>query len=236
MIRTAIVEDDPACAELLRRYLERCGREWGLEIQAELFSDGLDIAEGYRPVWDILLMDIEMPHMDGMEAARRIRAVDPAVVIVFITNMARYAVKGYEVDALDFVLKPVTYPQFARKMKKAAAIAAGRERRYLLLPKDGVEQRVSTDDILFVEVINHRLYVHTAGGVYVRSGSMQEMERQLALPQFARCNNSYLVNLRNVVGVRRDAVLVPGHELPISRPKRKAFLQTLSDYFGGGFR
>ena len=128
-------------------------------------------------------MDIEMPHMDGMEAARRIRAVDPAVVIVFITNMARYAVKGYEVDALDFVLKPVTYPQFAMKMKKAAAIAAGRERRYLLLPKDGVEQRVSTDDILFVEVIRRRicaLRLHAGDGAPVGAPAVRPLQQQLS--------------------------------------------------------
>ena len=236
MLRIAVVEDDTACARQLQEYILRFSRERGETIETEVFTDGAQLVMDYRPVWDILLLDIEMPRMDGMTAAQTVRRADPSVIIIFITNMAKYAIKGYEVDALDFVLNPVTYPQFAMKMKKAAAIAAGRERRYLLLPKDGVEQRVSTDDILFVEVINHRLYVHTAGGVYVRSGSMQEMERQLALPQFARCNNSYLVNLRNVVGVRRDAVLVPGHELPISRPKRKAFLQTLSDYFGGGFR
>lgn len=236
MIRAAIVEDDPACAALLKGYLERYAGEHGLDMETALFPDGMDIVEDYRPVWDILLMDIEMPHMDGMAAARRIRAVDPAVVIIFITNMARYAVKGYEVDALDFVLKPVSYPQFAMKLKKAAGIVAGREQRYLLLPRDDVEQRVPTGDILYVEVVNHRLYVHIRDGVYTRSGSMQEIERQLEGLHFARCNNSYLVNLRNVVGVRKDAVLVPGHELPISRPKRKAFLQTLSDYLGGGFR
>lgn len=83
------------------------------------FGDGLDFLEGYRPVYDIVLLDIELPYMDGLEVARRLRELDPVVLIVFITNMAQYAIRGYEVDALDYMVKPVTYFEFALKMKKA---------------------------------------------------------------------------------------------------------------------
>ena len=236
MLRIAIVEDDESCAQQLQEYIDRWCQETGVEAQATHFPDGMEIAEDYRPVWDVILMDIEMPHLDGMSAARRIRDMDPAVVLIFITNMARFAIKGYEVDALDFVLKPVKYPQFALKLKKAAGIAARRVRRYILVTVDGVGQRVAADEITYIEVINHQLRIHTLGPTYAVRGSLQDMEVQLTGLPFVRCSHSFLVNLANVTGVRKGTLLVPGQEIPISRPKQKEVLQLLSDYMGGGLR
>lgn len=119
MVRIAIAEDDPAYRATLEEYLDRYRRENGLEAEVTTFSDGLALTEGYRPVYDLLLLDIEMPNLDGMSAAEKIRSSDPEVVIIFITNMAQYAIKGYQVDALDYVLKPVSYAAFAFKLKKA---------------------------------------------------------------------------------------------------------------------
>lgn len=236
MRRIAIVEDDPVCAQQLQEYVERYNQESGEELQTILFPDGLDVVEDYRPVWDVILMDIEMPNLDGMSAAKRIREQDPAVVLIFITNMARFAIKGYEVGAMDFVLKPVKYPQFALKLKKALGIAGRRSHRFLMVSDGDLSRRVSTDNILYIEVINHRLYIHTAEEIFINRGSLQDMEAQLKDLPFVRCSHSYLVNLANVTGVKRDALLVGGREIPVSRPKRKEVLQQLSDYLGGGFQ
>lgn len=236
MIRIAIVEDEAAVAEQLREYVERFCKENGQEADVTLFSNAMVIVEDYRAVWDIILMDIEMPYLDGMSAAQRIREIDSAVVLIFVTNMARFAIKGYEVDAMDFVLKPVKYAQFALKLKKAMRIIGEHKQRYLMLSTNGLDRRISVNDILYIEVINHRLYIHTLQGEFVIRGSLQELEAQLSGMHFARNSNSYMVNLRNVTGLRKDSVLVPGHELPLSRSRRKEFLQALSDYMGGGFR
>ncbi|MCD7918336.1 MAG: LytTR family DNA-binding domain-containing protein [Clostridiales bacterium] len=236
MPRIAIVEDDPVCARQLQDYVERYGRESETDLQTTLFPDGLDVVENYRPVWDVILMDIEMPNLDGMSAAQRIRAQDPAVVLIFITNMARFAIKGYEVDAMDFVLKPVKYPQFALKLKKALNIAGRRSHRYLMVRDGDATRRVATDTIFYIEVISHQLHIHTAEKTFVIRGSLQDMEEQLAGLPFVRCSHSYLVNLANVSGVKRDSLLVGGQEIPVSRSKRKEVLQLLSDYLGGGFQ
>lgn len=235
-MRIAIVEDESAVAEQLREYVERFCRENGQEADVTIFANGMLIAQDYRAVWDIILMDIEMPYLDGMSAAQRIRKVDSTVVLIFVTNMARFAIKGYEVDAMDFVLKPVKYAQFALKLKKAVHIVSERKQYYLMVSVDGLDRRVPINDILYIEVVNHRLYIHTMQDKFVSRGSLQEMEAQLSGLHFARNSNSYMVNLRNVTGLRKDSVLLPGYELPLSRSKRKEFLQALSDYMGGGFR
>lgn len=236
MLRIAIAEDEAEVAGQLREYVIRCCRENGQEPEVTTFPDGMALVEEYRAVWDIILLDIEMPHLDGMSAAQRIRQVDPAVVLIFVTNMARFAIKGYEVDALDFILKPVKYPAFALKLKKALLFASRRERHYLLISTEGQDRRLAMEDILYMEVYGHRLHIHTLQEELVLRGSLQEMERQLADRGFSRTGNSYLVNLRNVDGLRKDSVLVAGRELPLSRSRRKEFLQALSDYMGGGLR
>ena len=112
MIRVAIVEDDLSCVQQLREYLSRYQKSSGEDIEVAVYPDGMAVVEQYRPVFDVLLLDIEMPRLDGMAAAREIRRTDPEVIMIFITNMARYAIKGYEVNALDFVLKPINYFAF----------------------------------------------------------------------------------------------------------------------------
>ena len=119
MIRVAIVEDEEAVREQLLGYVQRYTRQYGTTFEVRTFSDGVEILEGYRPVFDLILLDVEMKHLDGMETAQRIRALDSDVMIVFITNMAQYAIKGYAVGALDYVLKPVPYFAFSQQLQKA---------------------------------------------------------------------------------------------------------------------
>lgn len=236
MLKLAIVEDDPVCARQLRGYVERYCREHGVAAEITLFSDGLEIAERYHPVWDVLLLDIEMPNLDGMKAAERIRGMDPSVLIIFITNMARFAIRGYEVNALDFVLKPVTYQKLAMKLRKAVEIVNRRAERFLLVTEEGETYKLPLSDIHYIEVANRHIYVHTGKRTYRTTGTLSRMEEQLAGAAVARCSQSYLVNLRHVGSVQRDTVLVGEEALPLSRSRQKAFLRALSDYIGGGNR
>ena len=133
MIRIAIVEDDRVCAGTLQEYLCRYEKESGEIIQSTLFEDGEDIAVGYRAEYDIILMDIEMQFMDGMSAAEAIRKVDEEVTIIFITNMAQYAIRGYSVNALDYVLKPVSYFAFSQRLDRAVSRLRKKEKHYVVI-------------------------------------------------------------------------------------------------------
>lgn len=234
MVRIAIVEDDDACRAQLEAYVRRYGGETGVEFQITSFSDGLDIAEDYRPIYDIILLDIEMPRLDGMAAAERIRAFDPGVILIFITNMAQYAIKGYEVDALDYVLKPVSYGAFCTKLSRAIQRVQRRKGGQVALQlSGGGMQLLDTGDILYLETRNRMLYYHTATQEYAVRGSLAGAEKQLAAYHFARCNQCYLVNLQYVRGVENDFVQVGDARLEISRRQKAAFMTAVASYLGG---
>ena len=233
MIRIAMVEDEAAVREQLQGYIQRYTSQYGTEFAVTEFSDGVEILDAYRPVYDIVLLDVEMKHLDGMETARRIRELDRDVVLLFITNMAQYAIKGYAVGALDYVLKPVPYFAFSQQLQKAEEKLRRRARHYLAVPVEGGLRRLDTAQIYYMESEGHRVHFYTEEGEFSAPGALKTFEEKLADLPFARCNSGYLVNLAQVKRVQQGLAQVGPYELQVSRPKRKSFLAALADYIGG---
>lgn len=233
MIRVAIVEDDAEVQGVLQEYVRRYTRQYGTEFEVTVFADGVDILEDYRAVYDIIFLDVEMKHLDGMTTAERIRQMDADVILIFITNMAQYAIRGYSVGALDYVLKPVPYFAFSQQLLKAVARLEKRAKHYLTVPVEGGLRRLDTASIYYLESEGHRVHFYTDEGDFSAPGALKTFEEKLADCPFARCNSGYLVNLAQVQAVQQNTVQVGPYELQISRPKRKAFLAALTDYIGG---
>ena len=235
MLKTAIVEDDESYREELSSYVKRYASESGQDIKIFIYGDGSAILKECEPKYDIILLDIEMPEINGMETARRIRSVDPGVVLVFITNMASYAIHGYEVGALDFITKPVTWFTFQLRFRRAVERAAMRKDEEILLAgRDGVE-KIQVRDIYYVEVQNRILYYHTKRGTIELRGTMKSAEETLFPHHFAKCNHWYIVNLAHVKRITKDTVIVGDRELEMSRRARAGFLDALTAYMGGGY-
>ena len=233
MPRIAVVDDQPDMRQQLCSMIDQYSRENNCMLEVTAFSDGAQIITNYCKGFDIIFLDIEMPELGGMDAAERIRTVDPDVVLVFVTNMAQYAIKGYAVGALDYVLKPVPYFAFSQQLQKAVNQLAKRTRHYLAVPVDGGMRRLDAATIYYIESEGHRVHFYTEDGDFSAPGALKALEEKLTGRLFARCNSGYLVNLAQVSGVQQNTVQVGPHELQISRPKRRAFLAALADYIGG---
>ena len=108
-MKIAIVDDTLEDRQLLTDYLKRYQQENNLQLIVHTFSSGLDLLGENREGYDILFLDIEMPGCDGLEVTQEIRQRDSAVSIIFVTSMAQYAIDGYQVNAFDFIVKPIGY-------------------------------------------------------------------------------------------------------------------------------
>ena len=230
MLRIAVVEDDKTYAAQLKEYLVRYGTEKNQKISVALFPDGEDIVTDYSAEFDIILMDVEMTFMDGMTTAERIREKDNEVVIIFITNMPQYAIQGYKVDALDYVLKPISYFAFSQRIDRALTRVKKKEATYITVAQKGGKKKLNVDKICYVDVRDHDLIYHSTKGEIVTKSSMKEAEDTLGGTKFFRCNRCYLVNLEYVEDFRGNDVTVASDVIQVSRARKKAFMDALNDY------
>lgn len=232
MIRIAIVEDEEFYVNELTKYLDEYRRTFGEEFAITVFRDGDGITSKYQAQYDIILMDIQMKFLDGMTAAEEIRKVDTEVVIIFITNMTQYAIRGYEVDALDYILKPVSYFAFSQKLAKAIGRIKKKESKYVTIQVKGGILRLNVADIYYIESMGHNLIFHTTSGDHLSTGTMKLVEEEFRELSFSRGNKCYLINLAHVDGIKEKSAIVKGEPLQISRPRMNAFMQDLTKYWG----
>lgn len=236
MIKIAIVEDEVLYADQLQQYLKKYEEEYRETFEISVFQDGDQIVHHYKAEYDVILMDVEMRFMDGMSAAEEIRKMDTEVVIIFITNMPQYAVRGYEVDALDYVLKPITYFAFAQRLNRAIERIKKRTKRVISVNIKGSQIRMPIESVYYIESQGHTLIFHGVNGEVEAPGTMKEIQEKLRDEHFFRGNKGYLINLAHVDRVVEGCAVVAGEELVLSRGRRKEFMEALAGFWGEAVR
>lgn len=234
MIRAAVVDDMKEDLDRIKSYLERYGREHEESaMQIRTYHSSIDFLEEYKSDADLIFLDIEMPGTSGMEAAREIRAKDMNVAIIFITNMAQYAVEGYEVDAVDYILKPVRYEIFAQKLEKAFRFLKQHRTSALTVNTNGGTVRIAAGDVLYIEKDRNYLVYHTTRGDFRERGTLHSVADRLGTLHFAGASNGCLINMDHVDMIQNDTVTVRGEKVPLSRRMKKVFIQSYMEYIGG---
>ena len=237
MLNVAIIEDSEKDAKNLQNNLMRYGQENRAEIKINIFDNVRVFLLNYKPVYDIIFMDIMMPYINGLDAAKELREKDKKVPLIFVTDMAQYAIKGYSVNAMDFFVKPIVYYDLKLRMD---TIRMQRELSAptisIKIPYKGVKI-ISSDDVYYIEVLNKEIIYHTVEGNYtVRSSGLKNLEAEISDAGFVRCSSSYLVNLKWCTALKNDTVIVAGNELKISRGQKKEFVTELSKSLALRFR
>mgnify|MGYP005775089219 CR=1 FL=1 len=232
MISVAIVEDEQNAVDRLKLFFERFEKEHDEFFQLTHFVSAELFLSAKQGIYDIVLMDIELPGINGMKASEYMRKHGDRTVLIFVTNMAQYAIKGYEVDALDFIVKPVVWPSFELKLQKALRHVRMSENRSVFVSTKSGMRKLPLSAIYYVEVSGHHLLYHMDGETVDVCGSLSELEEKTADMGFARCNSCYLVNLKYVSEVRGNDVRVGPDILKISRTKKKMFMEQLTQIIG----
>ena len=230
MLRVAIIEDSPTDRENLQKFLTRYESEKGTEIKADVFDRAETFLQGYKPVYDVIFMDICLPYMSGMDACVQLRKLDKEVAIIFTTDMIQYAIDGYKVDALDYFVKPVMYFDLKLRLDKLMLHNEVRQAPVLIhIPYEG-DVVISASDVKFIEVMDKDLTYHTTNGDYtVRGNGLKKLEDDLKTANFCRCSSSYLINLKWCTRLKGDNVLVGNDWIKISRGMKKEFVTRLSE-------
>ena len=233
MRNIAIVEDEDSAAALLEDYINKYAKKSGQEFHIVRFTNGVDFLRDYQAIYAVVFMDIQMPQRNGMNVAFDLREIDKTVSIIFVTNLSQYAQKGYEVDAVSYLMKPVSYYDFELKIRKALDIYAMNEEQKVTITVAGGFCRISTDKLMYVEVVKHRLYYHLVDDVIEVTGVLSKVEEELKQFGFLRCNQCFLVNPRFVTSVKGFDVQVGNETLTISRPRTNAFMEELTTWLAG---
>lgn len=235
MPKVIIVEDEESHSKALVRLCSRYQQERGVELDTAVYDNPAVFLQKYHGDADMVLLDILMPQMNGMECARRLRKRDENVLLCFVTSMAQYAIQGYEVGAVDFILKPVNYDEFSLKMDRMLRILRKQSFATVLVSTRSEMKKIDLRDLAYVEVFNHSLIYHTTGGDFEAYGKLSSLEEDPRFHRFVRISPSHLVNCAMITSVQDDSLLLNDIRLPISRRRRKECMEKMAAIFGGSF-
>lgn len=234
MIEIAAVENDNIDAENLKNCLkEYFSTEYKTQYNLSLYEDAESFLEDYNDQFDLIFMDIDLKEINGINAAKTIRNRNKNVAIVFLTNLSHFAMNGWEVNALDYILKPITQYTFNLRMPKIIHYMQVNNEKQITISNKTMIQRLYVSDIYYIEVLKHDLIYHTKLGTFTTRGTMKAAEAEMEQYQFFKCNNCFLVNLRYVSGIKDNTVTVGSNVLTISRTRKADFINQLTDYIGG---
>lgn len=233
MLRLAIVDDDSAYRLQIKEFIERYENEYNEKFSVKYFSCGMDFITDYRPLYDIVFLDIEMPLLDGMTVARKLREVDGDICIVFITNMRKYAIEGYEVNAVDFIVKPIKYYNFVDKLQKAIKFASAHKGKEVVIKNDDGIFCIAASKIYYIEKEKNYLIYHTERGDIRVRGTIEEAYDDIGGGSFVKCNRGCIVNMAQVDGITQNCVVINGTNLPLPRRKATEFKDVFLKYLRG---
>ncbi|OFQ97523.1 LytR/AlgR family response regulator transcription factor [Alloscardovia sp. HMSC034E08] len=237
-ISIALVEDEKPFQDMLSRYIEQYAHEFQLPLNIHIFSNGPEFLDSFHNQYDLVLLDVVMPGMTGFDVAHTIRENKSTVSIVFITSMVQYAIRGYEVGAVDYILKPLEYELFRNKFKRILSNVRVDSR--FALESAGKIIYVDLADITYIESDKHYALWHGVSGGMRTRHTIRSLATQLESRGFALARTSLLVNLNYVVRATADTVWVaqptatdPRHSeaLPIARAYRTSLRDRLTQFY-----
>ena len=227
----AIVDDTKQDIEALhgkvKAYLDGINERYVIHV----FQDSVEFIRSQEE-YNIVFLDIHMDKLNGLEVAHLMRKISTDVILIFVTQMAQMAIKGYEVEAMDFIIKPADKASIDRVMQKAISRIANQSGVSLILKTSKEVISLSSNKIQYIEVYDHNLIYHTTQGELRVRGTLGEVRKKLDEKHFVMCNRSYLVNLRYISSIHDNYLKVGDEVIPVSKSHRKEIEKRFVVYLG----
>ena len=230
MIHIAICDDEKHMSDQIRAMASDFFRKKNREIRLRTFLSGEELLNDEGQI-DILFLDIQMKGMDGLETARKLRAGQFRGFLIFITVLKEMVFQSFEVQAYDYLVKPVEEKQFEKTMERLFASMQNAGEDSLLVQKGYEGRIIREDEIVFCEVIDRKIYLNLASGEVVNYYErIENLETKLG-SHFFRCHRSYLINLKHLKGYKNGtACMDNGKEVPVSRLRSREFSGVVLQY------
>lgn len=226
MMVVAICEDEGYILAELRKKVEKYMNSKSLPVSIKTFTSGEELLKEKKK-FDIVLLDLMLPGIHGLEVARQISGRSR---VIFITSYREHAVEAFDVNAVHYLVKPVTEERLFRALGRAVNQTEKVDNQALTIIKNGKTQVIFIRDILYCEVFNHQVRIHTVHGTYDYFGTLDMLETKLD-ERFFRCHRSFVVNMSCVAGQEKGvAILTNGEKIFISRRKQTDFIQRLLNF------
>ena len=232
MWNIAIIEDEEAMSNQLVSYFAKFGKDYNESFSFAIFNNAETFLKNYKKEYSVVLMDINLPGMNGMECVKNLREIDDTVLVVFVTNLSQFAVDGYEVKAFDFVVKPISYYNFSLKLKRALSHLSSLNNYELIISTKDKKYFININQLIYIEIRNHTIIYHLVNEEIKGSGTLKSLYTNLKKHHFAFCNQCYLVNLAFVKGIDDGFLLINNEKIRIASSRKKSFMQEVTAYIG----
>ena len=232
MWNIAIIEDEEAMSNQLVSYFAKFGKDYNESFSFAIFNNAETFLKNYKKEYSVVLMDINLPGMSGMECVKKLREIDDTVLVIFVTNLSQFAVDGYEVKAFDFVVKPISYYNFSLKLKRALSHLSSLNNYELIISTKDKKYFININQLIYIEIRNHTIIYHLVNEEIKGSGTLKSLYTNLKKHHFAFCNQCYLVNLAFVKGIDDGFLLINNEKIRIASSRKKSFMQELTAYIG----
>lgn len=230
MINIAICDDEPYMSEKIKELATAFFQKKNIDTAVCTFSSGRELLT-YAGTMDILFLDIQMEGIDGMETACRLRSHNFKGFLIFITVLREMVFQSFEVQAFDYLLKPLKAEQFEKTMERLYQSMENASKRRLLVRKGNESSIVFFDEIIYCEVIDRKVYLHLKASAVVDYYEKIERLEEILDKRFYRCHRSYLINLKYLKSFRDGtAFLEGGGEVPVSRLRAREFSEVILQY------
>ena len=228
VMRIAICDDQLECRQQAESAIRHCLK--GTDLLIDVYKDGSSfLRSSQKSPYDVVFLDIEMPEMDGITLAKRLRKLQNDIPIIFLTSHIEFALEGYEVNALRYLTKPVNIVKLHEVL--SYVITQKQQQRVLWVKDDLCDKRIQIKDILYMEAQNQNILISTVADTYSVRYNISDYEKELQQDDFFRVHRGYLVSLAHVKSVGKNEVhLDNGVTLPVSRTKEKALKEALWQY------